>query len=956
VSTPFHSRYFAYELVRRDHRRAGVEPLAMSLFDACVDLNPHQIEAALFALRSPISKGVLLADEVGLGKTIEAGLVLCQYWAERRRRLLVVVPASIQKQWTTELEQKFSLPTVILDSRSYRDAERNGNPNPFEAQAVVVCSMHFASRMSAVLRAVQWDLVVLDEAHKLRNAYRPSNRMGQAIKWALEDRRKILLTATPLQNSLLELYGLSTVIDDRIFGDVSGFRAQYTAGEPDLADLQGRLRPFCKRTLRQQVVEYVQYTERRPITCPFRPDDDEQRFYEAISEFLLRDDTYCIPARQRHLTLLVIRKLLASSSRAIAGTLEALRDRLVVLQEDREPAADLVEEIIGDEELETDLLDEGLDELGEPADGEEGPPDIDRERLHDEIAGLDRFIAWARSIQTDAKARALISALQIGFGEMERTGAARKALIFTESRRTQSFLKDFLEANGYAGQVVVFNGTNSGPDARAVYEGWLQRNLDTGRATGLRAIDTRTALIDHFRDDACIMIATEAGAEGVNLQFCSLVVNYDLPWNPQRIEQRIGRCHRYGQKHDVVVINFLNERNDADRRVLELLEEKFSLFSGLFGASDEVLGTIESEVDFEKRILSIYQECRSPEEIATAFHALREELDASITARMRETRQLLLEFFDEDVHARLRMQLEDARQQLDRFGHMFWSLTRFVLDDQARFDDEALSFDLRTSPLPGVRAGRYHLISKDRENVVGEFLYRLSHPLGEYVVDTGQHLETPLANVIFDVSHHPTRLSAVEKLRGRRGWLTLQRLLVHSFEDEEGLLFSAIDDRGDPLDQETCERLFRCEGRVSDAPPFPADLSQLLTQNAEQHVRAALNRSMETNNRFFREERDRLERWAEDMVVAAEKELSDTKAQIKALQRQARQAETAQEELEIQERIRDLQKKQRRQRQRIFDLEDEIIEKRDELIAGLERRMQQRSSVEPLFTIAWEVH
>ncbi len=188
------------------------------------------------------------------------------------------------------------------------------------------------------------------------------------------------------------------------------------------------------------------------------------------------------------------------------------------------------------------------------------------------------------------------------------TGAATKALIFTESRRTQEYLKRFLESHGYKGQVVLFNGTNAGPEETAIYSRWAEKNRESGRGSGSRALDVRTALIEHFRDEATILIATEAAAEGINLQFCSLVINYDLPWNPQRIEQRIGRCHRYGQKHDVVVINFLNERNDADRRVLELLGEKFSLFNGVFGASDEVLGSIESGVDFEKRILAIYQE------------------------------------------------------------------------------------------------------------------------------------------------------------------------------------------------------------------------------------------------------------------------------------------------------------------------------------------------------------
>ena len=266
---------------------------------------------------------------------------------------------------------------------------------------------------------------------------------------------------------------------------------------------------------------------------------------------------------------------------------------------------------------------------------------------------------------------------------MAITGAQRKALIFTESRRTQIYLKDYLEANGYAGQVVQFSGTNNSPEATAIYENWLTANQGTGRIAGSRDIDIRTALIEHFRDHASIMIATEAAAEGVNIQFCSLVINYDLPWNPQRVEQRIGRCHRYGQQHDVVVINFLNERNEADRRVLELLTEKFNLFNGVFGASDDVLGSIESGVDIEKRILSIYQECRTPAEIDMAFKTLQAEMDERIQARMTDTRKLLLENFDEEVHERLRIQLSDAKAQLDRFSKRFWSLTHFMLHECA---------------------------------------------------------------------------------------------------------------------------------------------------------------------------------------------------------------------------------------------------------------------------------
>ena len=962
--TPHQAKYFAHELTRR--AAGGMDRLSMALFDAAVDLNPHQIEAALFALQSPLSKGVLLADEVGLGKTIEAGIVLCQFWAERKRRLLVVCPASIRKQWALELEEKFNLPALVLDAKACREARRNGQA-PLSAKAVIIVSHHYANSLRDELKAVAWDLVVIDEAHKLRNAYRPSNRVGQGIRWATEDCRKLLLTATPLQNSLLELYGLSTLIDDRLFGDANSFRSQYAGAGSNLEALRQRLSTFCKRTLRNQVTEYIRYTERRPITRPFKPTDDEHALYEAVSSFLQRENSYALPQRQRHLTALILRKLLASSSQAIAGTLDTLRIRLETLRDEKAQSdPEFAERLIEAEEIEDELLDEILAD-DEDSDRSEAPPAaIDRQKLREEIDALQQLADWARRIRVDTKSQTLLKALEIGFDQMATTGAARKALIFTESRRTQDYLKAFLESHGYQGKVVLFNGTNGGAEVTAIYERWAQANRETGRASGSRAVDVRTALIEHFRDEASILVATEAAAEGINLQFCSLVVNYDLPWNPQRIEQRIGRCHRYGQKHDVVVINFLNERNEVDRRVLELLTEKFSLFNGVFGASDEVLGSIESGVDFENRILAIYQECRTPEEIDVAFRALQAEMDEQIRTRLDATRRTLFEHFDEDVHQRLRLQLADAQARLDRVGSRFWALTRFMLDKRARFDDAALAFDLEQPPRDEIPKGRYHLISKSHPRADedgGEerslFLYRLSHPLGEHVVDGAKALSTPPARIVFDVTHHPARISVIEALRGRAGHLTLTRLTIDSYEREEYLLFSGFDEAGGTLDQETMEKLFGCAGRISEGKAgdgtIPAAAAQRLVDEAERHARATVSRSLELNSTHFHEAREKLEKWADDMVLSAEKALLDTKEQVKALRRQARQATSLAEQHESQEKIQKLERQQRRQRQEIFKAEDEIMERRDQLIDSLERRLAQRTETETLFSIQWAV-
>ena len=958
--TDYHAKYFAHDLTRRSP--AGAERLSQSLFDAAVDLNPHQIEAALFALRSPLSQGVILADEVGLGKTVEAGIVLCQFWAEGKRRLLVLCPASLRKQWAQELEEKFNLPVSILDAAACRVA-RAESRDPLASDKVLVMSYHFAHALREEIRGRGWDLVVIDEAHKLRNAYKPNNKIGQSIRSATLGCRKLLLTATPLQNSLLELYGLSTLIDETIFGDVDAFRAQFMGAGANLEALRQRLSTFCKRTLRNQVMEYVRYTERRPFTQPFRPSDDEHRLYEAVSAFLQREDSYALPQRQRHLTALILRKLLASSSRAIAATLDTLKTRLETLRDERarndpEFAAGLV----ADEEMEDDLLDAILEDGDDGEDVDTTAAPVDRARLKEEIAALAALSAQARRIGTDTKTASLLKALEIGFIRMAETGANRKALIFTESRRTQDYLKEYLDSHGYSGQVVVFNGSNGGREASAIYEDWVERNRGSKRVTGSRAVDLRTALIEHFRDTASILLATEAAAEGVNLQFCSLVVNYDLPWNPQRIEQRIGRCHRYGQKHDVVVVNFLNERNEADRRVLDLLTQKFNLFDGVFGASDEVLGSIESGVDFEKRILAIYQECRTPEAIDQAFRALQAEMDTEIRSQLSDTRRKLFEHFDEDVHLRLKLQLEDARGRLDRVGQRFWSLTRHILSGLARFDDAALNFELDRSPQAQIPRGRYHLISKTApraEDIVAEdadgFLYRLSHPLGRHVLEQSFALATPPAELVFDVSHHQARISRVEGLRGKAGYLTLVRLAIDSYDREEYLLFSGFEDSGVPLDQETAEKLFLCAGRVRAPLPIPEAMATRLQAEAARHAQATVSKSLESNSAHFQEAREKLEKWADDRVLAAEKALTDTKEQIKLQRRQARQALTVDEQHQVQEKIRRLEAQQRRQRQEIFQVEDEILTQRDDLIERLEKRLAQRTDPQTLFTVRWKV-
>ncbi len=516
--TAQHAKFFAHELTKRCSADS-IEKLAGTLVDAQVDLNPHQIEAALFAFHSPLSKGALLADEVGLGKTIEAGLVLSQKWAERKRRVLVITPANLRKQWHQEIQEKFFLPCQILESKSYNAAIKQGRFRPFEVNdAIVICSYQFARSKAGNVNSANWDLVVIDEAHRLRNVYKPSNVIANTLKLALKDAPKLLLTATPLQNSLLELFGLVSFIDEHTFGVLKSFREQFSHlnDEAVFDTLKARLKPICHRTLRRQVTAYVPYTLRHPMVQEFTPAESEDRLYASVSDYLHRENLQALPASQRSLMTLVLRKLLASSTFAIAGALDTLIKRLKAKIAQQAPAQTLEEEL--DEDYES------LDETAE--EWEDGPAEAaplsaeDIAALKREIADLEEFRDLAISITRNAKGDALLAALDRAFAEADRLGAARKAIIFTESRRTQEYLQRVLADSPHREGVVLFNGSNTDPRSREIYAAWSERHAGTDRVTGSRTADMRSALVDYFREEGRIMIATEAGAEGINLQFC----------------------------------------------------------------------------------------------------------------------------------------------------------------------------------------------------------------------------------------------------------------------------------------------------------------------------------------------------------------------------------------------------------------------------------------------------
>lgn len=967
--TEYHAKYFAYELTKRFSSNS-LQKFTASLSDAQVDLNPHQIDAALFAFQSPLSKGAVLADEVGLGKTIEAGIVISQKWAELKRKILIIAPANLRKQWNQEISDKFFLPSLILETKSFNEEIKKGNLNPFQqVNMIVLCSYQFARSKDAYLSRVNWDLVVIDEAHRLRNVYKTSNKIAKAIKDSLILAPKILLTATPLQNSLLELYGLVSIIDEYTFGDLKSFKAQFARPSNDINfdELKRRLEPVCKRTLRRQVLEYINYTNRSCILEEFTPREDEQKLYNLVSEYLQRPNLYALPPGQRTLMTLILRKLLASSTFAISATLQGLADKLKNTITKQETLLQNVDEVfLKNYETFEEQQDEWIDDEEEETPKEERVyTETEIIEIRQEIEALNEFIKLAKSILVNSKGEVLFKALEKAFQKLTELKANRKAIIFTESTRTQEYLKNNLESRGYQDEIVLFNGSNNDPKSNQIYQAWIKKHKGTDRISGSKTADKRAALVDYFRDTATIMIATEAAAEGINLQFCSLVVNYDLPWNPQRIEQRIGRCHRYGQKFDVVVVNFLNNTNAADQRVYQLLDEKFQLFNGVFGASDEVLGTIESGVDFEKRIVKIYQTCRTTDEIQLAFDLLQKEMEPEIEQGLDITRKKLLENFDEEVHEKLKINLQQSTDYLSKFENWLWQLTKYYLKPFATFNTSENSFFLNKNPFTDepIHKGPYKVGNKNiGERHKGdalkpnENLYRVGHPLAQKLIDKCKAQILPLQELTFDYSNNKKKISILESLKGKKGWLQAKQISISSFETEDHILFAAFDNDGNPLQPEQCQRLFSLEAKKSYSTfGCSRDLQNLFDENYHSQLINIIEDNRQRNHAFFDEEVDKLEKWSEDVRNSIKFEIKELDKEIKTRKTEARKLLNLEQKVKEQRLIKELEKKLADKRYNQYQSEDDIEHRKDSLLDEIEKRLKQNTSETILFTIYWKL-
>ena len=888
-----------------------VSRISSSLFDSKITLNPHQISAALAFFKNPKKKGMIFADEVGLGKTIEAGLVISQYWYEQKRNILIICPASLIKQWNEELMDKFHLNSNVLDGKTIKNSSFEWIPGIYITSVNTVY-------LNKEKFGIKFDLIVIDEAHKLRNVYKDKGVMAPAVKEVFTGQKKLLLTATPFQNNLQELYGLMSLIDEDIFPDFAVFKEKYIKDFADNKEsLNSIVSSYAIRTLRKDVVKYINYTKRNVILANYELSDDEKEIYNKIEELIYSQDMSAIyGTAQLHLIILLLQKLLSSSIYAVRSTLSNIVYRL--------KNGEKVDFIFDDED-EEEIIDMSSSE-----------------KISDKFVGdIEECIAFIDSVNHDSKLDRLKLAISDIYDQFSSDSSRnKKILIFTESKKTQEYL--FNELSNNYDKILLFNGENTGSQINEIYSKWcVEHNNDKKIA---KNIAIRRAIVDAFENDYEILIATDAAAEGLNLQFCSVMINYDLPWNPQKIEQRIGRCHRYGQKNDVIVINMLNNSSNIDKRIYELLSGKLGIFEETFGSSDKILGSTNISENIEDAIRNVYKSCRSPEEIEKGFEELQNTFKDEIEEAIRASENDLDTYFDEEVAKAFDFQYVEATRIVDEMADLFYCIVKHCLPE-AIFYDEEYSFVLN-----GIRRT---VLSKYDDKA--QFC-SISSDFGQNILNSVKVNNIDGVNtLVLDYVGSGRKIGFLDETNLRAGRIIVSKITYESFETNESLVLTGQFEDGTVIPEDICHKLLKLVCLEYSEKKQNANISEL-SERHDDEVRARVESIAAYNANIFQEELEYIDNWADSMIEKVQLSVKNMREERKELQMTCDFTNSVDEKARIQEQIHKLSKKINKSWVELAQLEDEIEDRRYKLINNLKAEKDKSVSVDKLFEVELRIH
>lgn len=602
--TPFHAYYTARIL----DSLSGEDGFVAAFASSDIKIYPFQIAAANFALRSPYQKGAIHCDEAGMGKSHEAMLIITQKWLESQSCILLLIPnADLLRQWTEMIDRYYTIPYIALTNREDWNANiSDDNPNAFLQDTIVISTYDFAADNESAVKDIHWDLTVFEEANALSSVYREDNKQAKILKRIADGSFKLLLTGTPIEKNIMDLYGLIWFIDETVLPDEQEFLSRYLRKPENYPELAERVRKYCFRTLRSQAKDYAKVPERILITNEYMPSPKERELYDLLYAYINKPNKIAFPEMERYDLALRLLSLQSSSTAAILQTIKSVIKRL------------------------------------------QSTPDA-----QDELAEWRQMQTVAECIPQDAKAKQLLIALKNGFALIKKSGAKKKTVIFTESVETQKLLISLL-SDKY--KTCIYNGSSD------------------------------YSAIQDFKTDGEILLSTDNGAKGFNLEDAAFVIHYDLLYNTLKMEQRIDRCHRLGQENDVISLAFIDKNNFADVRKLELVNKRMLVADGVFGITDEVIGGFTENLD--KAFETVAKRIRTREQVETDYQQTLAQNEVKNKQLISSAEDVLFTTFTKELTDKITISPRYISEKAEQINTALWSIVKYFFEQYNETHDD----------------------------------------------------------------------------------------------------------------------------------------------------------------------------------------------------------------------------------------------------------------------------
>ncbi len=948
--TYYHTKYLAAKIKRKSSMESFNKLLPI-IYDSDLPLYPHQLAAADFVNNSTTVQGTILSDEMGLGKTIEAGLAISLMWNEGYKQILIIAPVADLKMWKAILITKFGLDVEIYNKYKLREFRKNKVNRPFAREVIKICSYKFAFENYSSINPVKWDLVTLDQAHRVENVYDIKSEVGDVIRQIAYGRRCLLITSNPLQSTMKRLFKLGNLVDKYAFGDRRSYNYQFVSitDDIDYPNLRKRLEPIAKRTLGRRVSGFVNKSRRIEIQDIYEGTPQEADFITATINYYINTSKFGIPNEIASMPALGLFIQMTISPKLALGGIGLVDEGLKLIRRTRSPHKFLYKNFKSDIET-LDWINEEWHRSKEKEQLEVvKSPDLQK-IIDKERNDLLLLREYALEIQTDSRFKALLSDIERIKKRITRRKMPKKIVIFTQSKLAQRYLVFLLRDAGFKG-VYYVNADNDNHEAQSMYEDYMKNRYIPYDKSILRDYYKRLSIIETFQKKGTILVATDKGIQDQVINKCSAIINYDLPFDPYLTDLRLKKVNGFVNNRDVYILNIVNKSNEMELWNYTKQRDIFNLFNGSYGQSDTPVGAIGVGADYSMLVFGYYMMHHTIDLVDRSFKKVEIEIRDAKSQSMNNYYTTLLEksFKDERIEGEKYLEM----YQSEVIG-LKEAITKIAMKELEKFGSVSKrgrgSITIKKKPfrMENEDLGKYTFDEIGLEN---RRKFYLNRGIGKQIIESAYKRKLPCKHILFSYNSIRPRLSDLLQLKGKSGILLLKLVTIQGIQNEQYLLFCGKTVDSEILTQKQCHELMLLKAKEL----VPVRVRSNTVDLYERNLNLLFEKIRERDERIIEEVSKKIDLSIEDKVLVHKRDLRMIMIQKRKLHRRWVNAISERRKDNLDMALLEVGVFRRKKRRYIRKVRKYGLIEKDITLQKMKDMLNYQTKSENLFTIKWEL-